>query len=70
MKNNVSFVITGAENIERVRLFALRHALKLETFGLRRRGKSARALVCEALNLPPRTSATKALAAMNAHLGE
>jgi hypothetical protein len=41
-----SIIITGAENIERVRWLSVRSALKLEMHGLSRsgRGKSARQL--------------------------
>ena len=37
--------ITGSENIEAFRLLALKGALKMETIGLKRRGRSAFAIV-------------------------
>jgi hypothetical protein len=42
-------VITGAANIEAARLVAVRGALKLETNGLKRHGRSARTLANEAM---------------------
>lgn len=42
-------IITGRENIEIARLLAVRGALKLETKGLKRHGRSARVLANEAM---------------------
>ena len=43
--------ITGSENISLFRLITLKHALKLETLGMKKRGKSAYAIVKEEFNL-------------------
>ena len=43
--------ITGSENINLYRLITLKHALKLETLGMKKRGKSAYAVVKKELNL-------------------
>lgn len=51
-----SFVITGADNIEMVRLIAIRSALKLETKGLKKHGRSARVLANEAMGTKIRTA--------------
>jgi hypothetical protein len=60
-------MITGAENIEMVRVLAVRGALRLETRGLRRRGRSARVLANEITGRSDRT-AVAAYAALNAHI--
>jgi hypothetical protein len=52
-----AIVITGADNIEFVRLLAVRGALWLETRGLKRRGRSARVLANEAMGTDIRTKA-------------
>ena len=44
-------MITGSENINLYRLITLKHALKLETLGMKKRGKSAYAVVKKELNL-------------------
>ena len=44
-------MITGWENISLFRLITLKHALKLETLGMKKKGKSAYAVVKEELNL-------------------
>jgi hypothetical protein len=41
------FIITGAENIEKASLMALRAALKLEVRGMKRRGRPASVIVRE-----------------------
>ena len=38
-------IITGKENIDKFRLVTLKHALKLEILGMKRRGKSAYAII-------------------------
>ena len=43
--------IIGAENISLFRLITLKHALKLETLGMKKRGKSAYVIVKEEFNL-------------------
>jgi hypothetical protein len=43
--------IKGSENITLFRLITLKHALKLETLGMKKRGKSAYAIVKEEFNL-------------------
>ena len=50
-------VIFTGEHIETVRLLALKGALRLEAAGMRRRGRSALALVREASGLRARTAA-------------
>ena len=60
--------ITGKENIENVRLLALRSALKLEVRGLKRRGRSARTIAQEVLGLPGRPGARKVYAALDKHI--
>jgi hypothetical protein len=40
-------VITGKENIEGFRLLTLRHALRLEVMGMKRRGRSVYSIVKE-----------------------
>ena len=44
MENDGTIVIIGPERIEGARILAVRSALKLETKGLKRRGRSARQL--------------------------
>ena len=44
-------VITGKENIAKVRLISLRGALRLELRGMKRRGRSAYAIIKEEFNL-------------------
>ena len=44
MENDGTIVITGPEQIEGARILAVRSALRLETKGLKRRGRSARQL--------------------------
>ena len=44
-------MITGSENINLYRLITLKHALKLETLGMKKKGKSAYAVVKKELNL-------------------
>lgn len=63
-------VITGKEKIEIVSFLALRGALKLEIKGLKRRGQSARAITCQRIGLPPRTTAKNALVALDAHIAK
>lgn len=53
--NNSPVVITGADNIEMARLLAVRGALKLETKGLKRHGRSARVLANEAMSTSYKT---------------
>lgn len=66
--NGGATVITGAENIENVRLLALRGALKLEVKGLKRRGRSARTIAQELLGLPGRPGARTVYRALNKHI--
>jgi hypothetical protein len=60
-------VITGADRIETARWLAVRSALKLETHGLKRRGRSARQLANDITGQNHRT-AIKAYAALNDHI--
>ena len=60
-------VVTGAENIERARWLAVRGALRLETRGLKKRGRSARVLANEITGQNHRTAAA-AYAALNDHI--
>jgi hypothetical protein len=49
-------VINTPEGIERYRLIALRGAVKLESVGLRRRGRSAKAIAADLLGVSVRSS--------------
>lgn len=49
-------VISGAENIEKASLSALRGALRMEARGMKRRGKSARAMANERMGTSIRTA--------------
>lgn len=60
-------VITGAAQIEGARWLAVRSALKLETHGMRRSGRSARQLANEITGVNHRT-AVKAYAALDAKI--
>lgn len=61
-------MITGAEDIERVRWLSVRSALKLETLGIKRsRGKSARVLANEITGKNHRL-ARVAYMELNAHI--
>jgi len=60
-------MITGAEDIERVRWLSVRSALKLETRGMQRRGKSARVLANEITGKNHRL-ARVAYMELNAHI--
>ena len=42
-------VITGLDNIQKVRIIALKHMLSLELKGMKRRGRSAYSIVKEEL---------------------
>lgn len=55
--------ITGKENIENFRLLTLRSALRLEVRGMKRRGRSAYAIVKEEFGL--KGSKQKVLDALN-----
>lgn len=54
-RNDGSTTFTGAD-VEGFRLLALRHALGLESIGLKRRGTSALSLVKEVTGLKARTA--------------
>lgn len=56
--NDESAVITGKEKIEAYRLLTIRTALKLETLGMRRHGRSARVLANEVMGTKFRTAKT------------
>lgn len=62
-------MITGAENIETTRWLAVRSALKLETNGMKRRGRSARQLANEITGKNDRTC-VEAYASLNAKIVE
>lgn len=49
-------VIDTPEAIERYRLVALRGAVKLEAIGMKRRGRSAKAIAADLLGVSVRTS--------------
>jgi hypothetical protein len=51
-----SITITGADNIRAASLIALRGALRLEVRGLKRRGRSARAIANEHMGTNLRTA--------------
>jgi len=44
-------IITGEDNIRRARLIVLKHALRLEIKGMRRRGRSAYSIIKSELGL-------------------
>ena len=67
MKNDETIVIIGPERIEGARQLAVRSALKLETKGLKRRGRSARQLANAITGHNDRT-AKAAYARLNAHI--
>ena len=48
---NRGVTITGTKNINMFRLLSLKHALKLEMLGMKRRGQSVYAIVKEEFNL-------------------
>jgi hypothetical protein len=50
MKNS-AVVIEGKENVDKARILALRSALKLEVIGMKRKGRSAYAIVKSELGL-------------------
>jgi hypothetical protein len=60
-------MITGEHSIEVARWLAVRSALKLETHGLKRRGRSARQLANQITGQDHRT-AVAAYAALDAHI--
>lgn len=60
-------MITGRENIEWARWLTVRSALKLETRGMKRHGRSARVLANEITGQNHRT-ARAAYVALNAHI--
>ena len=62
-----STMITGRENIEHARWLAVRGALKLETRGMRRHGRSARQLANDITGENHRT-ARAAYVALNEHI--
>lgn len=47
MNNNETIVISGKANVDKARLVVLKHALRLETMGMTRRGRSVYAIVKE-----------------------
>lgn len=61
-------IITGRENIEFMRLLALRSAIKLEVLGMKRRGRPATVIVREMLNLAKSTKKAEVLAALEAEI--
>jgi hypothetical protein len=69
MENDGTIVITGPERIEGARILAVRSALKLETKGLKRRGRSARQLANDITGHNNRT-AVKAYASLNTYIVE
>jgi hypothetical protein len=60
-------IITGEQNVRMAALLALRGALKLETKGMKKNGRSALAITNKTLGTSHRT-AIKAYAALNAHI--
>jgi hypothetical protein len=66
--NDGVIVITGEENVRMAGILALRGALKLETKGLKRRGKSARTIAQELLKLPGRPNAVTVYRKLNAYI--
>ena len=53
---NETIVLSAPEDIERYRLLALRGAVKLEAVGMKRRGRSAKAIAADLLGVSVRTS--------------
>lgn len=45
MDNNETIVISGPQNVAKARLITLKHALKLEVLGMKRRGRSVYSIV-------------------------
>jgi hypothetical protein len=67
----MSIVIEGEDNVRMARILALRSALKLEaTTSLKRRGRSARAIAQEFLEMPGRPTARTVYAKLNAYIVE
>jgi hypothetical protein len=66
------FIITGEENVRMASVLALRTALKLEaTTSLKMsRGRSARSIAQEFLEMPGRPTAKKVYAKLNAYVVE
>lgn len=62
-------IITGEDNVRVASLLALRGALKLETKGLKRRGRSARTIANETMGTSHKT-AKATYTAFNAYLVE
>lgn len=61
-----AIVVTGEKDIAFVQLLALKGALKLETVGLKRRGKSALSMVKARFGF--KGNAVKVLAQLEAHI--
>ena len=66
--NDGAIVITGAQNVRMAQILALRGALKLETKGLKRGGRSARTIAQELLGLPGRPNTVTVYRALNAYI--
>jgi hypothetical protein len=68
----MSIVIEGEDNVRMARILALRSALKIEaTTGMRvSRGRSARAIVQEFLELPGKPSTKTVYKKLNAYIVE
>lgn len=65
--SNADIMISGEENMRMASVLALRSALKLETRGMKRHGRSARAIANDLLGTNHRT-AVKTYAALNAYV--
>jgi hypothetical protein len=64
------FIVTGEEQTRMASILALRMALSLEVKGMKRRGRSARTIAQELLDLPGRPSNRTVYAKLNAYVVE
>jgi hypothetical protein len=62
------FSVTGEQNTRMASILALRIALSLEIKGMTRRGRSARTIAQELLDLPGRPTAKTVYAKLNAYV--
>jgi hypothetical protein len=64
------FGVTGEEQTRMASILALRMALSLEVKGMKRRGRSARTIAQELLDLPGKPSTRTVYAKLNAYVVE
>lgn len=63
-------MLTTPEQISRFQLLALRNAVKLEIYGMRRRGRSARAIAAEMLGMSRMATKEEVFDALSKLLGK